>query len=394
MNICIVTPDIIGPIRNGGIGTAYYNLALFLKRSGYNVTILYTLNGYSEYPDKPMPYWVDYYEREYSIKFIPLYYETGAFEHESMSIAIFEWLKQNNNFDFVHFPEWRGNAYHTLQNKKLFKNTEFIVETHSPTLWHFYGDGGVNPTNDMIRTDEMERFTVSHADKVISPSRYMLDWMQQNNWKICLDNQVIPNLIEAGYNNSTPPIHSHKINEIVLFGRLELRKGVDIFCDAIKAINNKEIAVTFLGKNSLINGQKSSDVITEWLKETDIKWQIIDNLNSKEAIDYLKQLGRLAVIASKVENYPYAVLECIHAGVNFICSDSGGTKEMFLTDELLFKPTAEELKNNILKAINENHHNSGNIKGSYNLDHVKQLWLKAHHRDKLDSLKLWFKRFL
>jgi hypothetical protein len=42
-HICIVTPDIIGPIRNGGIGTACFHLARYLAGSlGHRVSILFT----------------------------------------------------------------------------------------------------------------------------------------------------------------------------------------------------------------------------------------------------------------------------------------------------------------------------------------------------------------
>src|SRR5689334_14716920 len=41
--VCIATPDIVGPIRNGGVGTAYTSLARALAKAGHDVTILYTL---------------------------------------------------------------------------------------------------------------------------------------------------------------------------------------------------------------------------------------------------------------------------------------------------------------------------------------------------------------
>ena len=48
LDICIVTCDIVGPIRNGGIGTAYYNLAHALARAGHKITVLYALGQYCE----------------------------------------------------------------------------------------------------------------------------------------------------------------------------------------------------------------------------------------------------------------------------------------------------------------------------------------------------------
>ncbi|MFT5134940.1 MAG: hypothetical protein ACI9SC_003423, partial [Gammaproteobacteria bacterium] len=48
LKVCIVTQDIVGPIRNGGIGTAYRFVAELLSSHGFDVTILYELGNYSE----------------------------------------------------------------------------------------------------------------------------------------------------------------------------------------------------------------------------------------------------------------------------------------------------------------------------------------------------------
>ena len=67
--ICIVTCDIVGPIRNGGIGTAYYNLAHALARAGHKVTVLYALGQFCENET------IDHWQAEYAkhrIEFVPL----------------------------------------------------------------------------------------------------------------------------------------------------------------------------------------------------------------------------------------------------------------------------------------------------------------------------------
>ena len=42
--ICIATPDILGPVKNGGIGTAYHHVARFLAELGHDVVIAF-VNG-------------------------------------------------------------------------------------------------------------------------------------------------------------------------------------------------------------------------------------------------------------------------------------------------------------------------------------------------------------
>ena len=42
MKICLVTPDIVGPINNGGIGTHCHHFAKFAREAGHEVTVLFT----------------------------------------------------------------------------------------------------------------------------------------------------------------------------------------------------------------------------------------------------------------------------------------------------------------------------------------------------------------
>lgn len=39
--ICLLTLDFVGPIRNGGMGTAFLALAEMLVAAGHEVTVLY-----------------------------------------------------------------------------------------------------------------------------------------------------------------------------------------------------------------------------------------------------------------------------------------------------------------------------------------------------------------
>src|SRR6185503_7973588 len=41
LSICVATEDIVGPVRNGGIGSTYAALAAALAKAGHHVTILY-----------------------------------------------------------------------------------------------------------------------------------------------------------------------------------------------------------------------------------------------------------------------------------------------------------------------------------------------------------------
>jgi glycosyltransferase involved in cell wall biosynthesis len=113
-SVCIVTGDIVGPIRNGGIGTAYYALARALARAGQDVTVLYAYGSYSE--QEPIDHWVNVYAG-YGIRFVPVPVADGPELRGSHAVKasynVYRWLA-DREFDVVHFHEWRGIAFYSL----------------------------------------------------------------------------------------------------------------------------------------------------------------------------------------------------------------------------------------------------------------------------------------
>ncbi|MEZ5873897.1 MAG: glycosyltransferase family 4 protein [Hyphomicrobiales bacterium] len=107
LNVCIATEDIVGPVRNGGIGTTYTHLSFLLAKAGHQVTIAY-LRG-SECADHSIEYWIDWY-RERGVKFVPVEppqdVASPANRWLAPMVALYEYLK-GENFDLVHVSEWR-----------------------------------------------------------------------------------------------------------------------------------------------------------------------------------------------------------------------------------------------------------------------------------------------
>jgi hypothetical protein len=115
------------------------------------------------------------------------------------------------------------------------------------------------------------------------------------------------------------------VDELVFFGRLETRKGVVEFCDAVDILlKNETVAsmiskITFLGRAASVLGQNGHEYVRERAKKwTNTPWRIETRFGSKEAKAYLKSPAanrkgnkrKLAVLPSLIENSPYAVYEC------------------------------------------------------------------------------------
>ena len=136
------------------------------------------------------------------------------------------------------------------------------------------------------------------------------------------------------------------VRELVFFGRLEVRKGVVLFCDAIDRLvgadagdaNGGEfpemegVRVSFLGSDR----NKVGDVDGgEYVRRRMARWgghagAVMPGKNTAEALHYVVAPGegRVAVLPSLQENSPLSILELVGARVPFLSSTAGGIPEM------------------------------------------------------------------
>jgi glycosyltransferase involved in cell wall biosynthesis/GT2 family glycosyltransferase len=366
--VCIATWEIEGPSRNAGIGTAYTSLADALKRAGHDVTILFLLGCHPT--DGNMIDWIDYYRTEKGMKLIPLPMTHEPRIHaawaSSVSYHTYVWLKEHQNqFDIIHFPECQGLAFYSLLAKRqglAFGDTTFVVSTHGPTLWVKEGSQDYLRNLGELEIDFMERTSVSAADVVVSPSQYLLSWMQQNGWDLPERTYVTPYILPQGLlsKDPAPKQRNDRINEIVFFGRLEIRKGLKLFCDALDELcayrMDHKFEVTFLGKETQLFGRSSIGYISDRSKVWSVPWRIVSNKYQKAAIDYLKEAGRLAVVSSLSDNFPNTVLECVGAGIPLLASNVGGIPEVIDAadrNRVCFEPRPDVLAERMRSALEQ-----------------------------------------
>jgi glycosyltransferase involved in cell wall biosynthesis len=387
LRICIITRDIRGPIRNGGIGTACWYLARYLKKCRHDITILYTLGKYCE--NKDIQFWTDYYKK-FDIHFIPV--PDAAIPSADGSLSrnlknprnVYEWIK-DRNFDLIHAPEWSGDAYYCLLAKKLniaFKNTIFCITTHSPTIWSHEGNTKLVSDESILIRSYIEKKSVELADYVISPSRHMLSWMLDHGYKLKLNQTFVNQNLIFDVNNrlKNNKNNNKNIREIVFFGRLEERKGIVIFLKSItllQKITNIFFKVTFLGKKASVFDFDGyiHDICSEW----NFEWNIISNLDTEQAIKYLTQEGRVAVISSLLDNSPYTILECLMYKIPFITTNRGGIPELIHKkdrNKVIFDPIPSKLASKLKDALL----NGASIpRPSHDIEEIMLTWKTWHH---------------
>jgi glycosyltransferase involved in cell wall biosynthesis len=362
--ICIVTSEIIGPFNNGGIGTAMTGLAELLAGEGLRVTVLYTGAIWS--PDVSLgPWWKRYAER--GIELVALTIGdmksiAGPLKDRGFGVPwlVYRYLA-GHPFDVIHFNDCMGEGSLSLAAKKLglaFADSLLVVALHSPSRWVLELNHAL-PTSILFSAYHYaEHLSVACADLLWSPSRYLLDWIASRGFDLpeqtFIQQYVIP-LPVAPVGKS-----GDVISEIVFFGRLEERKGLRLFCNAIHLLRDelaqRNITVTFLGKPELCAGIPSLDYIDRRSANWQFPVRTLTDLGQPEALRYLLEGGRLAVMASPVDNSPCTVYEALALGIPFLAARTGGIPELIDPadqDDVLFHHSTVSLADALRKTLDQ-----------------------------------------
>jgi len=362
LRICLVTAEFHGLFKNGGIGTANTGLAMTLAAAGHEVSVAYVDPG--AWPalaqsEAFLAQRARWREKGIFLDFVPRWSRLKASVDDfCWAVSVLAYLRARR-FDVVLFNECGGQAYYALLAKRsgVFPDApRMIVVTHGASDWARELNGQL-PTNYRVAAlSFFERRSVELADLVVSPSRYLVDWMRTHGWRLPAQVETLQNIVPAAA--AEGPTATAEIDEIVFFGRLESRKGVEIFCDAIDELDRAgrlgETRVTFLGKFSRIGSVHSGVFLIERSKAWSVAPRFLVDLDQGQALDYLRRPGTLAVMPSLAENSPCVVVECLLAGVPFLATDSGGTAELIAEPDrglCLVAPQAKALAAKIAETL-------------------------------------------
>ena len=368
--VCIATPDFVGMVKNGGIGTSFHHTAKLLSENGFDVTVLYCkknelfsnnevekIKNQFKHIGFELICLFEYFESGFEKKFSPDYIVSVT------SYLTYQYLK-TTNFDIIIFPDWRGVGYYSTLAKKqriAFQNTALCVQTHSSSLWHDLNNQNVQYDPQKVWTYHMERGSISNADIVISPTRYLLDWKTKHGFQLPNHTYVQPYLFNFGDLPKTRASDKQQIRELIFFGRLERRKGIHLFVEAVckLAVRRREldhsVKITFLGKFTKDLTGHIVDQILEKLGKCPFVLNFLTTLDHQQAITYIGRESCLPVICSVADNAPLTVLECLYFQVPFLASRVGGIPELIAQEDyqgVLFEPTPNVLCDKFIEAIN------------------------------------------
>ncbi len=353
--------EIAGPTKTGGIGTHCYYLAKFLRQSlGHEVTVLLG----TPLKEKDSAYWRAYFKEKIDVEFEYLddyppfstcYSMTSIHYALIWSLNICARLK-DCSYDVCHFQENNANAFVPTAAKMAglhFRDTIFTTTLHSPDRWIREANRVYTHTGSWdLAMDYMEKKAAEKCDFVIAPVNYMLNYVSELGWKVEDKARVIPYLIDG---IDKAPKRSLNKNHIIFFGRLETRKGLEIFVDALAGLppprrESEQLKVTFLGKPGTADGRDALDYLKEYggRKSAHQLWEIKTDMDHFQATSYLRDHSdALVVTASPVDNSPFTVIECLEMGLNVISAASGGIPELIGGPGRLFPPTAQGLRSKL-----------------------------------------------
>ncbi len=394
LKICVVTGQIVGPLGQGGIGTATTGLAKHLAAIGHQVTVLYT-RGY-QMSASQMKHWTAVY-REDGIDFVPLAARSvGAVRGPLAALgfpaaaAVLDYLRARH-YDIVHLNDLEGEGCLAIASRKCgiaFQNTAFVTGLHSPTKWIETLNKEPARHSVSVAMDAAEQFQIRNSDVLWSPSNYLLKWIQSRGFVLPahaeVQQYVLPPLPEASTAadaaNPRP-----KVTDLVFFGRMEERKGIFTFLDALDLIQDElkaqGVKVSFLGPHTSINGVHSADMIRRRSKAWSFDFKIIGGLPHRDALAYLAMPGRLAVMASPEDNSPCTIYEAMELGIPFIAASGGGIPELVNNANhasVLFEPDAPALASRLRQALAVT---PPIPKPAFSQDDIRSQWRDHHNAD-------------
>ncbi|EFA82853.1 putative glycosyltransferase [Heterostelium album PN500] len=367
--VLIVTTEIEGPVLGGGIGTAYTALSQRLADDGHIVTVL-VINYIKK---MTATHWQELYAtKKITIEFLSP--ETtdilGCTGPCIRSYHAYKWIAEREHlYDVLHFHDNGGIAYFSAlarsQGISLQKSI-VVVGGHGPHLWERTANSANLDDGKHFEVDYLEKRSVELSDWLISPSNYMLNWMRRSGWVLPKNSYVHQNLL-PGTIMSQPSVDkliAHSFDEIIFFGRLEARKGLDIFLRALdtlhKELDEANILVTFLGANTKLPevNMLADQYIVSKCRLLNMNCRVLIGRTHTEAIAYLTDLSdrKLVVIPSPIDNSPNTVLECMTHNLAFISTKVGGIPELIDPKDrarTLFSPAPNSLIRKIRESIRD-----------------------------------------
>lgn len=392
MKTVLVTPQIPIAYESGGIGTFIWYFSRLLREAGQDVHLIYT-----NPEQKPRKEWLPPFEKlgitvttvYQPAKPIPLIpgYDLHTRVAELAADAI------PPDADVVYFADWEGNGFHFARKRRFMENKLPVIVTvlHGNTRWNRQGMRLWPSSYDDVSQDFRESYVARHSDFVVSPSHYMLDWASKNRWVLPPAERVralaYP-FIPTHHFPASATAPAATFERLVFYGRLDMRKGIDLFVNSLIALQGKPCLQSI--KEIVLLGSRGHNIygepddIARLLKEEfpNKHVEARSTLSPAAAQTYLAENreNTLVVVPSRSETMGFTVIEAsLISGLNLICSNAGGIPEVLGPQgrDQLFEPALKPMTNKLEEWLLAGPHEASQL-GTYDWEKANQNWLAFH----------------
>lgn len=354
MRIGFVASELLGAHKNGGIGTATSHLACFCAKAGFGVTVLYTGAGGVDHAHP----WIRRL-RDADVTIVHL--RTAGIEVYPEwlreSTVVFDFLRREA-FDLVLFQDWEGVGFASVVARRsgiAFPDTRLGVIAHGPTEWLLDANRTAARSQSTLAQLHMERTVFLGADDVISPSEHMRAAISARFPGGIAAAETIPLYLWSDPESDQKARRTTTLSDVrrlAFFGRLEERKGIDLFLKSILSdhLAFSDFELLFVGKAASRRPDEIAQLIEKrrpWLAQ---KTSFYDDLDSDAAQKLLVERDCLAIIPSLIDNAPCVISECLRREIPFLSTHAGGIPELVAVEDhgrVLVQPNARALADRI-----------------------------------------------
>jgi O-antigen biosynthesis protein len=394
MNIAIVSPEIVGPHKNGGIGTFATIWSMVLREAGENVTLIYT----GEY-SVPSKQWHALYDR-HDIRVI--HAAEGEFLTPQFNYEPFIRRSEKAasvippDTDVVYFQDWQASGFHFVRTRQYQpKRTPLCVTVlHGSYQWVIEANKWFPTTRQEMELQFAERYVVANSDYIVSPSQYMFNYVSKMGWELPpLDRCAV-----LGYPFlkplAEPPnlVPADRFCRLIYFGRIETRKGIELFVDALQLVQRDNphlleqiTEVVLLGREG-VHRFGSLDAVIRQIKNAVPHCAVIakTDLDTHAAQAYLQNhaADSLVVMPSLLDNFPFTLIEAsLIVGLNVITANYGGQAEILGTKARwqTFEPRVRPLAYKISEFLLRSPHSDAEL-NHYDWQSANTRWLNFHQQ--------------
>ncbi len=328
LRVCLLTTELAGFGPSSGLGSLVASLAETLTEAAWEVTVMLA----SEKPVETLALarlGEAYARRGVRVAPLPEPAERSFAWPRSSSRAYktYLWLREHAaDFDRVVFCDRGGLGYYALLAKHqglAFETLPLGVLLHSPTLRRTLDNAELVDDHEILIADFLERESARLADGVVATGAARLQTLQAEGWSFpeacrALSPPLSPSLLSLRKEEEEPFIPE----EIVFFGTLESRKRLRLFCDAVERLEScgpRGPRIVFLGPSGRIESLAGRDYVARRAARWALGCEWLDQRERAEALGYLRNGRRLAVVGSATQALPLSAWECASLGIPFLC---------------------------------------------------------------------------